>query len=252
MVEQSITYRALDYAPVPVPVPAPVPVPVPVTVPTVSQCPSGQIKTEVILNLDEYADETSWRIIRASDSAEVARFQGVSSQSGTTVSNSFCLGSSAMYFLLLSDSYGDGMPGNYYNPGSWTLKVNGVIKASGNGDSFAYNQAVTFGTPIKCPGTSKSFVLLLQTDGFGEETSWLINNGLTTVASSAVIYEGNTVYVEKRCLSAGLSLYFSIKDEYLDGICCAYGAGFYNIYLGGSLLKSGDQFEADEDTYFST
>jgi len=157
-----------------------------------------------------------------------------------------------MYFLILSDSYGDGMSGNYYSPGSWTLKVNGVIKASGSGNSFAYNQAVTFGTPIKCSGTKKSFVLLLQTDGYGEATSWLINKGSTKVASSAVIYGDNTVYVEKRCLSAGLSLYFRIKDVYLDGICCAYGAGFYTIYLGDSLLKSGAQFGASEDTYFNT
>ena len=127
-----------------------------------------------------------------------------------------------------------------------------VVKASGSGDGFAYNQAVTFGTPIKCSGTSKSFVLLLQTDSYGEDTSWLIKKGLITVASSRVIYGDNTVYVEKRCLSARLSLYFRIKDVYLDGLCCAYGAGFYNIYLGGSLPKSGAQFGAREDTYFST
>jgi hypothetical protein len=45
----------------------------------------------------------------------------------------------------------------------------------------------------------------------------------------------------------GIEYVFTITDEYSDGMCCAYGNGYYTLTDGSTLLNSGDgQFGAGE------
>merc|ERR1712151_275583 len=52
-----------------------------------------------------------------------------------------------------------------------------------------------------------------------------------------------------RCLDPG-EYKFTITDSYGDGICRSYGEGFYEIKVGGGVIKTGGQFDSVETTTF--
>ena len=84
--------------------------------------------------------------------------------------------------------------------------------------------------------------LNLKTDNYPYETTWLIRN-----AANEILYTGgpysaaNTVHTENFCLPDGCYS-FVIYDSYGDGICCAYGQGYYQIKKGEVVLAYGGQF----------
>jgi lysyl endopeptidase len=71
------------------------------------------------LNLDCYANETSWEIV---DNNSVVYFQGSNymQQDNYTVTHNICL-HDGCYDLILYDSFGDGMSSNECDPGSFNL-----------------------------------------------------------------------------------------------------------------------------------
>ena len=69
--------------------------------------------------------------------------------------------------------------------------------------------------------------VIVQTDNYGSETTWEIYQDTTLVAVSSV-YDGNSYYETIVNLDAG-QYNFVIYDEFGDGICCAYGEGFFGI-----------------------
>jgi len=99
------------------------------------------------------------------------------------------------------------------------------------------------------------FTVEILTDNYPGETSWdLVHvNGDSVVASifAGELVDMATLYTWDLNIPAG-SHVFTIYDEYGDGLCCAYGEGYYRILLNGDEIASGGEFEASESVTFNT
>jgi len=69
--------------------------------------------------------------------------------------------------------------------------------------------------------------VVVQTDNYGSETTWEIYQDTNIVATSPT-YDSNSYYETMVNLDAG-QYNLVIYDEFGDGICCAYGEGFFGL-----------------------
>jgi len=258
MMEEAYTFRNITFTDIPPSMPS-VPMLWPLSAPVASpvaspssigplECESGSFKVDVTMHFDEYADETSYKIIDTSTNAVVDEFQGTKELSKSTLNKASCLSSNKTYTLIVKDSYGDGMQGSAIQ-GSFELKVDGVVK--GSGGAFKYFEVIGFGTPRKCTGNDKSFTILVQNDQYGAETSYVIHNLRTgRIVAKSRAFLSSAQNIEEICLPPD-QYRFRIKDSKGDGMCCAYGIGFFAIFLNGNLVKKGGEFDYVENTIFS-
>ncbi len=99
--------------------------------------------------------------------------------------------------------------------------------------------------------TGNEATLTIKTDNYPGETTWTITN-----ANGATVYSGgpytstNSIYTIDICEPDGC-FDFTINDSYGDGICCAYGQGYYNVKdANGNELISGGAFTNTETKNF--
>lgn len=103
-------------------------------------------------------------------------------------------------------------------------------------------------SPTVCTGVYLTVNLL--TDNFGSETSFeLVNTETNEVVLAENAFQSSTFYTFEQCLS-GNCYEFTIDDSFGDGICCAYGEGYYSLTLDGAELFSGGAFEVSESYEF--
>ncbi|MFT4525747.1 MAG: subtilisin family serine protease, partial [Bacteroidia bacterium] len=126
---------------------------------------------------------------------------------------------------------------------AWTSSPNG------NSD----NQAGNDQSSSSFTSASNSVTLSITFDNYPEETSWAVMDGATTLASGGTYAsqaDGSTLNIGL-CLPDGC-FDFVITDAYGDGICCAYGNGFYTLTddSNGGTLASGGEFTNSETTNF--
>lgn len=69
-------------------------------------------------------------------------------------------------------------------------------------------------TPPSC--SDNSLTLTLNTDNYGSETSWVVNNSQSNAVASGSNYESNTQYNEQLCLTDG-AYTLIVSDSYGDG-----------------------------------
>ncbi|KAL7483893.1 hypothetical protein ACHAW6_009533 [Cyclotella cf. meneghiniana] len=89
----------------------------------------------------------------------------------------------------------------------------------------------------------------LQTDFFGDETSWEIVNVLNgSVIESAVKgdFESNATYNKNYSLNSDGCYNFTIFDQWSDGICCESGNGWFNLSVNGRFLYQGGVFQSSD------
>lgn len=100
--------------------------------------------------------------------------------------------------------------------------------------------------------TSSTVLFELKTDNYPEETSWeLLNSAGTAVYSGGNYSAAGTVFTETWTLSDMDCYTFIIYDTYGDGICCAWGEGFYKIMDENSnILFEGGEFGSEEASPF--
>ncbi|OWY22635.1 T9SS C-terminal target domain-containing protein [Sphingobacteriales bacterium UPWRP_1] len=105
----------------------------------------------------------------------------------------------------------------------------------------------------QCPGGQTQLTVTVKTDQYPDETTWnLINYATGAVLASGGPYAAaNTTYTEDVCVSNSATVQFEIFDAYGDGICCAYGTGFYNVTAGATTLVSGGEFGDEETQIFA-
>lgn len=89
----------------------------------------------------------------------------------------------------------------------------------------------------------------VYTDSYPGETSWQISSLEGVVASGGDYETTFTLYEELLCLEDGCYT-FTINDAYGDGICCAYGDGYYQISSEGVEIASGSEFSSNETVMF--
>ena len=99
---------------------------------------------------------------------------------------------------------------------------------------------------------SENVNIEIFTDGYGSETSWVIQDisGNTIESFNDGNLENSTTYNWDVNLEYG-DYTFIIYDSYGDGICCGYGVGYYSVTVSGEEVVSGGEFISEEATLFS-
>ena len=111
----------------------------PVSVQYMQNC--TEITGTLEITFDGYANETYWQITDALGGEVISKVGYTDGQVSVTENITLCAGRD--YTFTIYDSFGDGM--SYPNNGTYTLSVNGDVKATGGGD-FGKNEATPFDT----------------------------------------------------------------------------------------------------------
>jgi len=205
----------------------------------------------VTITTDDYPQETSFRIFDSY--TEPMSGSGYTGQRSTYTTNG-CL-SYGMYEFIIKDSKGDGMCCSYGN-GSYELKVNGSVRKTGG--QFTDSESTIFSTsPVPAStsapnsGNCMNVVVIIKTDIYPEETSFKVvnQNGIEFMSGDSYttkLYE----YPASSCLPNSNIYQFTIYDTAGDGLCCTYGAGGYNLFVNGIVIKSGGVFTNSETITF--
>jgi endonuclease I len=98
--------------------------------------------------------------------------------------------------------------------------------------------------------TDNSLTLTLNTDNYGSETSWAVNNNQGSAVANGSGYASNSQYDEQICLTDG-TYTLVISDSYGDGMCCSTGSGSYALKQGSTTLASGASFNNTDSTAFT-
>ena len=93
---------------------------------------------------------------------------------------------------------------------------------------------------------------MIQTDSYGDETSYQITDSDSRIIASSSSQEqqdqpglnANEVYMLPFALVLGCYT-ITIQDAAHDGMCCEYGDGYYRVYKGDTLIAEGGQFEIE-------
>jgi hypothetical protein len=135
-----------------------------------------------------------------------------------------------------------------------TLTVN-YIKGKKASITISTSASEPTQAPTICVGNSLK--IELGTDSFGSETRWSIKDKETSeiVIQSTEGYFSNTVYklpspTSSYCVIPGMCYIFTITDKVGDGMCCAYGLGYYRGYLGETAVFEGGIFNHNDSTEF--
>lgn len=94
-----------------------------------------------------------------------------------------------------------------------------------------------------CPNGTSTAEIIILTDNYGYETSWSLSVSGIQYASGGQggIYSNNTEYRDTVCIPTNCTR-FSIFDSFGDGVCCAYGIGYYVVIVDGDTVASGGNF----------
>lgn len=85
------------------------------------------------------------------------------------------------------------------------------------------------------------FHLTIETDKFGVETTWELQDSTGTVVKSGGPYPGQFRYVEESICGADFGTYtFTMRDSFGDGMCCNAGEGGFKLYRDNELKVDGD------------
>ena len=115
-------------------------------------------------------------------------------------------------------------------------------------DSFQPTPAPTPPAPVGCQGSETT--VTINTDDFGNETSWQLRDSNGQTLGGGSNYANNQRFVREFCLSDG-DYTFAIADTFGDGICCRQGNGSYVIEANGEELLRGGEFARNETRTFN-
>ena len=89
--------------------------------------------------------------------------------------------------------------------------------------------------------------LILHTDNYGYETSWLIEDvdSEELYNQSSTTYSSNQLYIEELCLDPATCYIFTILDSYGDGII---SPGYYEIYYNDNLIRPASAFAGSSES----
>ena len=120
--------------------------------------------------------------------------------------------------------------------GSETVYIDNFLPNTDGGSSTSCND--------------NSLTLTLNTDNYGNETSWAVNNGQGSSVANGSGYASNTQYNEQLCLTDG-AYTLVVSDSYGDGMCCNVGNGSYTLIQGSTELANGASFNSTDSTSFT-
>ena len=103
-----------------------------------------------------------------------------------------------------------------------------------------------------CNDGSALFRLVLNTDQYGSETSWILRRKSDGASISDSNYGNEDSYIEEACLSTSECYTFTIFDTGGDGLCCSYGQGNYTVTYGGKVVQAGGSFSSAKEVSFGS
>jgi hypothetical protein len=258
----------------------------PTSSPTSFTCPIDQSTLVLVIEPDDYPDETSWTLEQTCSSTLL--YEGDST--GTVL----CLEYGLSHTLTIHDSYGDGMCAGF-GTGKYTIYYNGKLVKEGCAFGFSESTFLFGGeecdtmppstsaspstipsvlkseapskspspsfltpspsvapsitpTQLSCGSGQKKFTLVIIQDTFFAETRWTLEN-----CSGEKLLEGD-YHGDDVCLEASNGYNFTIYDSFGDGICSdyenSYISGRYELLLDGEIIKEGCDFNYIETTLF--
>jgi len=103
---------------------------------------------------------------------------------------------------------------------------------------------LSFTSSAQCPDAT--ITIEIFTDNYPEDINWELvdQNTGATIGGDDLSISGapNTLYTWNSCVSATGCYDFYIFDLFGDGICCAEGFGYYNVYFNGVLEATGGSY----------
>ena len=206
--------------------------------------PDATITIEILT--DSWPDETTWELVEVG--IGVIATGGPYVNSSTTYSTDVPVCSTSCYEFTIYDSYGDGI----YAPGGYALYYEGGLVASTISMGWCCTAETVSDlspgcfTVEPCVDPDDTITVELFTDNYGYETSWELIEVGVGVAASGDSYANDTYYIIDIPVCSTSCYEFIIYDSYGDGMCCAYGNGYYNVYYDGMLIGSGGEFGGSE------
>lgn len=220
------------------------------------QCNSNESLLRVELMTDRYAWETSF-VVKDPNNKKIFDYpaEGTNFASESRYVDSECV-PPGTYSLRLKDSSGDGFCcSKIYGDGYFKVSVNGInvltVEDDFKGTSKDYNFVVAPGSGRGgvSNGNGNGFQqqtcydvkVVTKVDKYGKETSFKIktrNGSNVAMSMGPVIPAGETKSVSD-CLAPGE---YTLIFEDPDGICCAYGDGYFELYVEGEKLITGGRF----------
>lgn len=134
--------------------------------------------------------------------------------------------------------------------GNHTLNVELVNPNGGTDAVLANNVDSSDSFAAFYDTTTIDFEIL--TDDYGSETTWEFRDSSNNILYSGGPYSNNTTYNQTFTVTLGECYTFTIDDSFGDGICCAYGTGYYELRTDNSdLIFNGGSFDSQENVVVS-
>jgi hypothetical protein len=187
---------------------------------------------------DNYPSETTWQLVEQGVGIVASGGPYSSSQTLYTYNVDIC--STSCYVFTIFDAFGDGICCSY-GYGYYNILVDGDLVATGG--AFGDEETKTFGECGGCSDPDTTATVEILTDAFPSETTWTFSEeGLGAVASGGPYSSAYTLYTQTFDVCSTSCYIFDIYDAFGDGICCAYGYGYFNVYFDGVLVGTGGAF----------
>lgn len=87
----------------------------------------------------------------------------------------------------------------------------------------------------QCLPHEKELSIVIQPDFFASETSWELFENNNLILSGT--HHGDSV-----CIDSTACILFVINDSGNDGLCCAFGNGYYEVFIQGNKIGNGAVF----------
>jgi gliding motility-associated-like protein len=96
----------------------------------------------------------------------------------------------------------------------------------------------------QCPSGQSLLEINIVPDFFSDEITWQILQNNTQILSG-------TSNSDQICIDTSQCLIVVVNDAGNDGICCAYGNGFFEVFLDTKKIGNGSSFGSIDSTYFN-
>lgn len=126
-----------------------------------------------------------------------------------------------------------------------------IVKANGQDYPYEVNFTAVCNEWVETEpieGETTSMKIYINQDQFGEQTTWTLINSLGEVIAEGGPYAhlitsgGTQLHVETiEDVPTDADYLFTIYDDNDNGICCAYGDGWYKIKVDGTTIIGEDQ-----------
>ena len=208
-----------------------------------AQCSDDELPLEVVVLLDDYPYETTWRVLDVDGDVLLEGSGYTTGMQGDTVSATTCVGPEACLTFEIEDSFGDGICCGFGEGGFWVYLDGALVGSGGEFSDFA---SFDFNCP---PGSSCGSAL--SVDGaadFYDTGAEFANTWYEFVPDSTGIYHIGTHFDENACDNALWIYDYCVGLDWSNGY---QGALFFNDDKDSvSQLAAIETFLAAGTTYW--